>query len=59
MKVTATIEIIEYYDNQDFDTYDISKDTIRQIDSAIRTQKYKAICLNDPDYLEDFEDCKW
>lgn len=38
--------------------YDISKDTIRQIDSAIRTQKYKAICLNDPDYLEDFEDCQ-
>ena len=30
MKVTATIEIIEYYDNQDFDTYDISKDTTKE-----------------------------
>lgn len=30
MKVTATIEIKEYYDNQDFDTYDISKDTTKE-----------------------------
>lgn len=30
MKEATTIEIKEYYDNQDFDTYDISKDTTKE-----------------------------